>query len=213
MQVRLATPVTSEDYITGKLWSKATIVGCPWHPEGGCGFARHGTYRRVKPADTHIARWYCRRARRTVSALPDCLSSHRSGTLDECEAFVRATQNASSIEAACRDCRTDIELPGAMRYLVRLRLDITQALQAIKGLFPLRFHGQPTLSDFTAQLTPLDGLPGVLMQLREIASSYLPQLPTPLGFNSRSISDVNPPSSLQQRMGHDPPNAFIDPCV
>jgi len=79
MQVRLAMPITSEDYISAKLWEKATLISCPWHPGGGCGFARHGT----------IARWYCRKAGRTLSALPDCLSSHLSGTLDECEANER----------------------------------------------------------------------------------------------------------------------------
>ena len=54
MQVRLATPSTSEEYVTGKLWHNATLMCCPWHPGGGCGFARHGTYGRVKPANTRV---------------------------------------------------------------------------------------------------------------------------------------------------------------
>ena len=81
VQVRLATPTTSEDYVAGKLWRLASLARCPWHPAGGCGFCRHGTYERVRPPGTLIARWYCPKARRTVSALPDCLASHYSGTL------------------------------------------------------------------------------------------------------------------------------------
>jgi hypothetical protein len=152
MQVRLATPITSEDYITGKLWERATLDGCPWHPEGGCGFARHGTYGRVKPANTRVARWYCPKEKRTISALPDYLASHRSGTLDECEAVVCAVESAFSIEAACWDLRTEIELPGVLRYVTRLVRDIYRTLRIIKGLFPLYFSGPPTVNGFAHHL-------------------------------------------------------------
>jgi len=50
-----------------------TLRGCPWHPQGGCGFSRHGTCPRARPPGALIARWYCPLARRTVSALPHCL--------------------------------------------------------------------------------------------------------------------------------------------
>ena len=205
VQVRLATSTTSEDYVSGKLWCSATLSGCPWHPNGGCGFARHGTYGRVKPANTQIARWYCPQARRTVSALPDCLASHRSGTLDQCEALVCAAESAPSMQAACRQLRTDIELPGALRYVTRLVRDIHLSLKAIKGLFPGRFIGAPTLHDFALQMPT----PHVLMQLREIAGRYLPQLPTPLGFNPPPIAARHSVALSQQRMGHDPPLALI----
>lgn len=205
MQVRLATLTTSEDYINGKLWCSATLSGCPWHPNGGCGFARHGTYRRVKPANTRIARWYCPRARRTVSALPDCLASHRCGTLEQCEALVRTAESAPSMQAACRQLRTDIELPGALRYVTRLVRDIHRALKTIKGMFPERFIGAPTLRDFALQVAT----PQVLMQLRQIAWRYLPQLPTPLGFNPPPIGAQPSTALSQQRMGHDPPMALI----
>ncbi len=206
MQIRLATSTTSELYLTGKLWQSATLKSCPWHPKGGCGFARHGTYRRVKPANVHVARWYCPRAQCTVSALPDCLASHRSGTLEQCEAIVRVAEKQPSIEAACRQLRTDIELPGAVRYITRQVRDIHVALKAIKGLYPTRFIGEPTLTDFSSSIQA----PCVLMALREIVSRYLPQLPTPLGFNPRPFaSQLNAPRP-QQRMGRDPPVAFIE---
>jgi hypothetical protein len=206
MQVRLATPITSEEYINGKLWVRATLRCCPWHPLGGCGFARHGTYTRVKPANTRVARWYCPQEKCTISALPDCLASHRSGTLNECEAVVCTVENAISIEAACRDLRTEIELPGVLRYVARLTRDITLALRAIKGLFPLRFSGEPTLSGFSQQLQTQT----VLMDLRSIAADFLPQLPTPLGFNPSPHSTHTRQQPFQHRVGRDPPVAFIE---
>lgn len=206
MQVRLATQATSEDYVTGNLWRSASLNVCPWHPEGGCGFARHGTYPRVKPANCYVARWYCPKAHRTVSALPDCLASHRSGTLNECEDIVRAVEQAASLEAACQSLRIDIELPGTLRYVARMVRDIYRALQAIKGLFPTLFINEPTLSGFM----PLIESPNVLMALRDIASRYLPLLPTPLGFNPPSFSQPYIQTHFQQRMGRDPPIVFIN---
>ena len=205
MQVRLETSITSEDYITGKLWERATLRRCPWHLEGGCGFARHGTYGRVKPANTRVARWYCPKEKRTISALPDCLASHRSGTLDECEAIVCTLEKAISIEAGCRDLRTEIELPGVLRFVTRLVRDIYRALRAIKGLFPLRFSGQPTVSGFSHHLDTRT----VLMDLRSIASDLLPQLPTPVGFNPARDCTHTIKRPFQHRVGRDPPVAFI----
>lgn len=206
MQVRLATLSTSEEYITGKLWERATLRCCPWHPLGGCGFARHGTYGRVKPANIRVARWYCPTEKRTISALPDCLASHRSGTLDDCEAIVRTVENAVSLEAACRDLRTEIELPGVLRYVSRLIRDIYRALRAIKGLFPLRFSTEPTVCGFSQQLNTKT----VLTDLRSIAAVFLPQLPTPLGFNPLRDSTLTIKQNFQHRVGRDPPVAFIE---
>lgn len=204
--MRYSTPTTSEDYITGKLWQRATLKCCPWHPGGGCGFARHGTYARVKPANTRVARWYCPKAKRTVSALPDCLASHRSGTLDECETLVRAVEQAPSMAAACAYLRTDVELPGALRYLTRLVRDVRSALQSIKGLFPQCFSCEPTLCEFADELSTVNALMG----LRDIASRYLPELPTPLGFNPHSNNVHSDKTHDQHRVGRDPPVAFVD---
>jgi len=206
MQVRLTTRVTSEVYVTGKLWLYATLAVCPWHSQGGCGFARHGTYTRVKPANTCVARWYCPKQGRTVSALPDCLASHRSGTLDECEAFVRALEQAPSIESACDQLRNDIELPGAIRYVTRLRLAVHGALRAIKGLCPTQFTCQPTVIDFGSLIVSSQ----VLMSLRQIVAVHLPNLPTPLGFNPPLTSVRTHPTRNQHTMGRDPPQAFIE---
>lgn len=114
-------------------------------------------------------------------------------------------ESAPSVEAACRQLRTDIELPGAMRYVTRLVRDIHCALKAIKGLFPEHFVGAPTLSDFALQTST----PHVLMQLRELSWRYLSRLPTPLGFNPPPICPQHSTALSQQWMGHDPPQALI----
>lgn len=212
MQVRLATSNTSEDYVNGKLWQRATLNRCPWHPKGGCGFSRHGTYARVRPANTRIARWYCPTARATVSALPDCLSSHRSGTLDECEALVRAVEQAPSLAAACRDLRTDIELPGALRFLSRLVAHVHGALRAIKGLRPIQFTGAATLLGFAADLGGTHSQ-HVLMSLRHHARHHLAELPTPLGFNPHSNAVHKAQYPNQHRAGRDPPGPVVEACV
>lgn len=205
MQVRLATPVTSEDYVSGKLWRYASL-DCPWHGKGGCGWARHGTYARVIPANTRIARWYCPRLARTVSALPDCLASHRSGTLAECEACVRVFEQASSLESACDQLRLEIELPGAIRYLTRLIHRVYGALRAIKGLCPAQFICQPRLAEFASLLDTSQAL----MRLRAIVSSHLANLPTPLGFNPPSTIVGTGQLVNQHGMGRDPPTALIE---
>jgi hypothetical protein len=207
VQVRLATPVTSDDYVAGKLWRFATLAHCPWHPAGGCGFCRHGTYERVRPSGTLIARWYCPLERRTVSALPDCLASHYSGTLADLEATVLAVEQAPSRAAAAGQLRTEIELPGALRYLDRLCDSVHGALSAIRGLEPDRFETvAPTLQAFTAVL----GAGSVLMRLRELVARYLAQLTTPFGFNPHRHSPGAAVPRRQHPMGPDPPSAILE---
>ncbi len=207
VQVRLSTRSTGEDYVTGKLWTLATLECCPWHPNGGCGFCRHGTYPRVRPSGTLIARWYCPTERRTVSALPDCLASHFSGTLDELEGTVCAVEQARSLAAAALDLRTDIFLPGALRYLSRVCRAIHRALGIIRGLAPDQFATViPTLGDFAVAM---DCSP-ILMSLREKVSRYLPQLPIPLGFNPSRSNATHSSRVSQHQTGSDPPQAFVD---
>ena len=207
MQVRLATPITSEIYVADKLWRFATLAQCPWHPEGGCGFCRHGTYERVRPPGTLIARWYCPRARRTVSALPDCLASHYSGTLADLEAMVVAVEQAPSRAVAAGDLRTEIELPGALRYLDRLCRAVHGTLVVIRGLEPTHFGAlAPTLQGFAAVL----GTGSVLMRLRNWVARYLPQLPTPFGFDPRRRSLGATGRWHQQQTGPDPPAAIVE---
>ena len=208
VQVRLATQTTSDIYVADKLWRFATLAYCPWHRDGGCGFCRHGTYERVRPPGTLIARWYCPAARRTVSALPDCLASHYSGTLVQLEAMVSAVEQAHSLGAAAEHLRTEIELPGALRYLSRLCRAIHSALASVRGFDPKRFAAvAPTVQDFAAVL----GTDSVLIRLRDQASVFLPQLLTPLGFNPLRHNAGTAVRRSQHRMGRDPPQAIVEP--
>ena len=99
MQRRFECHLTGADDVTQQGWLSATLPRCPLHPQGGCGFARHGTYARASPPGTRVARWYCPEGHRTFSLLPDCLAARLSGTLSEVEAVVRAAEQAPSLEA------------------------------------------------------------------------------------------------------------------
>ncbi len=135
--------------------------------------------RAVRPPGTLIARWYCPKARRTVSALPDCLAPHYSGTLADLEAMVLAVEQAPSRALAAEQLRTEIELPGALRYLDRLCASVHDALSVIRGLEPVRFaEVAPTLQAFAQVL----GAGSILARLRGLVTRYLPHLPIPFGF-------------------------------
>lgn len=146
--------------------------------------------------------------RRTVSALPDCLAAHYSGTLQALEALVVAVEQAPSLMAATEHLRTDIELPGALRYLSRLCHAIHGALGIVRGLEPQRFAAlPPTVCGFARVL----GAASVLMSLRDQASDLLPELPTPLGFRPpRNSADVAQ-QRIPHRTGRAPPLVILDP--
>ena len=209
MQVRLATRSTGEVYVTEKQWLRATLNACPWHPEGGCGFCGHGTYPRVRPRGTLIARWYCPIERRTVSALPDALASHFSGTLVDTEAHVVAVELATSLASVAMDRRLDIELPGALRYLSRVCKAVHKGLNICRGIYPeLLCAAQPTITSFSLRIERSN----VLMSLRQQMDRHLAQLPTPLGFNPSRNTPVARLNSFQQQTGSDPPCALLEPA-
>lgn len=209
VQVRFATSLTGERYVTDRLWERATIASCPWHPDGRCGFSRHGTYERVTPPGCRVARWYCPEARATVSALPDCLAAHRRGTLDELERLALAAERTGSLAGAARTERREIELPGALRYLGRLRRDVRAVLVAVRGLEPERFAGAAlTLLGFAAALGIV--APGVLVGLRAECAEHLVRLPVPLGFVPYRIARDGRRRATPQRAGRDPPHRTLE---
>ena len=205
MQLRFATSVTGEEYVSQELWLDASLPRCPLHPKGGCGFARHGTYERLSPPGTLIARWYCPQGHRTFSLLPDCLAARLPGTLAEVEAVVAAVEQAESLEAACTELRLDIELPGVLRWVRRRVQAIHGLLNTLKGLMPERFAGcEPRLDAFAEHL----GIEAVLQALQQIAALYLASLPAPLGFGPRRARSGEPDRAYQQAAGPDPPALF-----
>ncbi len=202
VQVRFAIDLTSEEYVSQQGWKSASLAQCPLHPSGGCGYGRHGTYERVEPPGTQIARWYCRQGQTTISLLPDCLASHLSGSLAEVEAVVDAVAAASSVEAAAGTERPLIDLPGAVRWTRRRVGMVRRFLTTLIGLMPERFAScQPTLASFRAALGTAD----VLVTLRAIAAADLAQLAVPVGFDHRRHHGQGRRGRRQQRAGPDPP--------
>jgi len=204
MQLRFACAYTGVEYVSERAWEKASLPRCPLHPGGGCGFARHGTYPRVSPPGTRIARWYCPKAGRTFSLLPDCLSARLKGTLSELEAVVRGIEQAPSLEAACTALRPEIELPGVLRWARRRVHAVHSALHLLRGLMPERFEGcRPRLEAFAERL----GVSEALVALRAIAADLLHRLPSPLGFVPRRQPGGAPPRGRPHQVGADPPQA------
>lgn len=202
MQLRYATDLTSTDYVNREAWQEASLERCPLHPQGGCGFARHGSYARVDPPGTRIARWYCRLGHQTFSLLPDCFAARWTGTLTEIEVAVEAVEQAPSLEAAATTQRLEIELPGALRWLRRRVHAVQRTLVVLKGLLPEYFaHAAPTLAGFRQVL----GVEPVLVVLRDIGADYLVALPPPLGFCPPLRRAGEPPPAVQHRAGPDPP--------
>jgi hypothetical protein len=202
VQLRFDCSLTGEEYVRQEAWRNASLPRCPLHPKGGCGFARHGTYERVSPPGTLIARWYCPAGQRTFSLLPDCLAARLSGTLAEVEAVVRAAEQAAGLEAACQELRLDIELPGALRWVRRRIQGVYASLHVLRGLLPDRFSAcEPRLMAFGKRLDNQD----VLVTLRQIAAAFLQRLPAPLGFLPQRQPGGGRDRARQHCVGADPP--------
>jgi hypothetical protein len=188
MQLRLKLPMSDAQYVSERGWERAILEGCPFHPEGGCGLERLGTYGRVAPAGVRIARWWCPKQRASISLLPSFLAARLRGTLASVEDAVSAAERASSVAAAVDlvrppDVEDAVGLVGAERWLRRRVAAVGAALRAIVTLMPERFAGvAPTLAAFREALSG----GGVLVALREIAERHLPALPAPLGFRTRA---------------------------
>lgn len=206
VQLRFQTGLTGADYVTGKAWREARLLRCPLHARGGCGFTRHGTYERKTPTGTLIARWYCPQGHRTFSLLPDHLAARFPGTLSAIEQVVATVEHSKSVEAAADALRSDaVTLSSAIRWVRRRVRPVRALLTTVVGLLPQSLLGcAPTLAAVRARWA----CPQVLMALRERANTHLQALARPLGFWHLPHPAGEHPSSLQQRMGPDPPRSL-----
>ena len=202
MQLRFQTGLTSEQYVNRQGWRDATLKRCPLHPQGGCGFARHGTYGRTQPPGTRIARWYCPQGHRTFSALPDCLAARLAGSLAAVERVVITVEQATSLEAAADRLRPEVELPGAIRWTRRRVQRIHGALAVLRGLDPVRFDAWPLMLGVWQERL---GVAPVLPALRAIAADYLHHLSAPFGLRPVHVTGGESQSPAQHSMGPDPP--------
>jgi hypothetical protein len=203
VQLRFVSGLSSADYVTGEGWRLARLARCPLHARGGCGFARHGTYARVNPPGTRIARWYCPAGHCTFSLLPDHLAARFPGTLSDIEHVVLTVERAKSLEAAANELRRDdITLASALRWVRRRVAPVRRLLTILVGLLPQWLQGcAPTIAALRTRLSCGE----VLMLLRELACMHLPALARPLGLRPPPALGGEHQSGFQHDKGPDPP--------
>lgn len=174
MQMSLHTASSAELYIANHEWRAAALARCPLHPQGGCSFARHGSYARVTPSGLRVARWYCPEGHRTFSLLPDFLAARLPGLLDTIDACVAAVHSAKSVESAADGVRgPEVTLPGAICWLRRRVRAVRTGLAAVADLMP--------------ELSVGIGQAGFLRGLRRsLPMTVLACTPAPLGFGART---------------------------
>ena len=139
----------------------------------------------------------------SFSLLPDCLASRLSGSLIEVEDVLTEVENSPGQEAAVDNIRVDILLPGALRWIRRRIFLVTASLSMLIELLPKLFADcHPSILSFQSVLN----VDYVLSELRQVASSYLPVLPPPLGFGPRPETKKLKKSHFQHKTGTDPPS-------
>lgn len=149
-----------------------------------------------------VARWYCRAARMTFSALPDCMAARLMGSLDQVEAAAVAVESMG-VEGAAEGLRPEVELPGVMRWVRRRRDGVRVALLALVTALPGQLG---TLPEVRAVRAVLD-TERALVALREIGADYLPTLSYPLGFGRPRRRGAEREPKFQHETGPDPPPA------
>ena len=206
VQMRFATNLTDEDYVSQRAWNLVQAPPCPWCPPGRCQLAPHGFYARVKPPGTLIRRFICRTVRRTVSLLPDCFAAWVEGSLEAQEQAVQVAARAATRASAVEQVRPpgECSLASAQRWLARRVRWVRELLVTVKGLYPERFTGvEPSLAGFGQQL----GSETVLRTLRAVAEAHLAELPAPLGFRPvRLAVRTGPADPETQETGLSPPS-------
>lgn len=203
MQVRFATNLTSEQYVSQQAWRWPSIERCPVHGSTDCGIRAHGSYERKSPAGLRIPRLYCRQGRVTVSLLPDFAACRLSGTLDELETAVELAESAPTLATATRALRPELDDErSAARWLRRRVQAIRTALLALVTSLPELAGTFPRLAAVRERLK-VDS-PGVLVRLRAIGASLLPSLPAPLGLSPRRTPGFSGDTALQHEVGPDP---------
>lgn len=206
MVVRYETTLTSEQYVTEQAWRTATLERCPLHPGGGCGLVGHGSYGRVRPAGVRVARFWCPKARVTISLLPDFLASRLSGTLAELEEVAEVAEGARSQEAAVEEVRpaaagSTVTLPSALRWLRRRVVGVHAALVAAVTLVPALAECPPTLAAVRERL----GVSEALTALRSVAAPHLAVMAAPVGFRARARGRRAGSGPTPHETGPDPP--------
>lgn len=186
VQLISKNPIADDRYVADRGWEDAFLEYCPFHPEGGCGVVRHGSYPRVEPTGVRVARFRCRVAGQTISLLPAFLSARLRGTLDGLEAVVATAEESSSMAAAAEVLRPAEEAEAvtstsALRWVRRRVQAVRRILKALVTLLPETLGCTPSVTALRVHL----GTERVLVTLRSIAAAHLAALPPPLGLLPR----------------------------
>ena len=187
VQLLLKGIVADEAYVSRRAWEHAILDACPFHPGGGCGVTRHGSYPRIWPAGCRIARFWCPVAGTSISLLPESLAAGVRGPLDAIEAAMDAIEThgvAGAVEVVLPANTDDaVGLTSATRWLRRRARWVRSFFVALVTLLADRFAGvAPTLSAIRAEL----GVERVLVALRRVAETHLSALARPFGFRARA---------------------------
>jgi hypothetical protein len=206
-QLRFATTLTFEQYVTAEGWKQATLAACPLCKPGTCGFHRIAPYMRKVPAVAFVARYYCPEQHTTFGLLPDFYASRMPGTLDDIERVVATAETAASVEQAANTLRPAEErdavtLSAAVAWVRRRIALVRRMFVTVTGLLPGLFAGVPlSVRAFRERL----GTSRVLVTLRESCERYLHVLPRPLGLNPRAQPALAGVRGYRQSPGPDPP--------
>jgi len=193
MQILYITSLTVSQYIEQRAWEQAKLDHCPFHPEGGCGLAKHGTYPRKFPEYCLIPRWYCPKARRSISLLPDFFACRFPGTLNEVEEVVNTAESYPNREQAAAVLRPEITLVSALRWLRRRIKHVFEILTTVKGMVGTTCP--PVLTWWRKQYATKN----LLQHLRILVADHLHAFSPILGLAPRSVSRyfTKPPSNNQ----------------
>ena len=180
MQLLLKTKHSCEEYVSGERWKSARLTACPCHPEGRCGFKRLGYYARKTPyGGALIARYYCPKAQRTFSLLPQFFAAWITGELRELEAQAESCDELGVEAASQRRAPDGKSLWWSVSNWLGTRIEqlrwVLQLARTILG----------ELSDVPVEIRPLRaalGEPELLVALRLKLEDQLQQIAYPIGF-------------------------------
>jgi hypothetical protein len=207
VQLRLASTLTFEQYVTTRAWEQATLDACPLCAPGKCRLEPLAPYMRKVPVVAFVARFYCRVQHTTFSLLPDFYASRVPGTLDDIERAAVAAEAGGGTERTANTLRPAdvpdaVTLDAAVEWVSR-RTAWARALLALVGsMLPERFVGvERSVRAFREHLRTSS----VLVALRGICERHLHALPRPLGLNPRTSIALPRDRASRQSMGPDPP--------
>ena len=205
MQMRFATNLTDEEYVSQRAWNAVQAPGVSVVPAGPL---------RVGPARVLPAR-------AAAGGLGAALHLPGGGAHGEPVAGLfrgvgerlpggagaggagggkgRDAGGGGGAAAAPRECSP----ASAQRWLQRRLQRVRLLLVAVKALYPERFTGvEPTLAGFGQQL----GSETVLRTLRAVAAAQLGELAAPLGFRRVRLEvRIGAPGAKKQACGLSPP--------